>query len=101
MTHIRQEAMRYIVLPVEDARAVFAEHEISHMRRSVDGSQVIAHEEVLLRRRAAMGVQMLPSGDTGAAEWPYPVYEHGSAELAELLSSPQWSGEKGGAGDGV
>ena len=52
MTHIRQEAMRYIVLPVEDARAVFAEHEISHMRRSVDGSQVIAHEEVLLRRRA-------------------------------------------------
>lgn len=72
--------MRYYIMPIEDARAVFAGHEISHMRRSVDGSQVIAHEEVLLRR---------------------PVYEHGSAELAELLSSPQWSEEKGGADNGV
>lgn len=91
--------MRYLVIPVEDARAAgFSEKELSHMRRSADGLQAIVHEETLLRRRAAMGLQTLPSEDTGAAEWTYPAYEHGSTELDALLSSGQWHTE--GAGNG-
>lgn len=88
-------------MPIEDAQVVFTEEELNHKRKSVDGTQAIVHEEELLRKRGSLGVQTLPSGDGGAAEWPYPVYEHGSAELAELLSSPQWSEEKGGADNGV
>lgn len=91
--------MKYLVIPVEDARAAgFSEEEISHMRRSADGTQAIVHEETLLRRRAAMGLQTLPSDDTGVVEWTYPVYEHGSPELDALLSSGQWHTE--GAGNG-
>lgn len=37
-----------------------------------------------------MGLQTLPSEDTGVVEWTYPVYEHGSPELAALLASEQW-----------
>ena len=89
--HDAAMTMRYLVIPVEDARAAgFSEKEISHMRRSADGTQAIVHEETLLRRRAAMGLQTLPSEDTGVVEWTYPVYEHGSPELAALLASEQW-----------
>ena len=93
--------MRYYVMPIEDAQVVFTEEELNHKRKSVGGTQAIVHEEELLRKRGSLGVQTLPSGDGGAAEWPYPVYGHGSAELAELLSSPQWSEEKEGADNGV
>ena len=83
--------MRYLVIPVEDARAAgFNEKDLGHARRSADGTQAIVHEETLLRRRAAMGLQTLPAGDTGAVEWTYPVYLHGSPELAALLASEQW-----------
>lgn len=83
--------MRYLILPVEDARAAgFSEKELSHMHRSADGTQAIVHEETLLRLRAEMGLQTLPSEYTGVVEWTYPVYEQGSPELAALLASEQW-----------
>lgn len=83
--------MRYLVIPTEDARAAgFSEDELGHMRRNADGSQVIVHEDTLLRLRAAMGLQTLPSEYTGVVEWTYPVYEQGSPELAALLASEQW-----------
>ena len=85
--------MRYVVIPTEDLAALFTEEEMANMRKSNDGKSVIAHEEVLLRKREALGVMTLPMNqDTGRLEWPYPTYEHGSGELEGLLASDEWKG---------
>lgn len=89
--------MRYVVIPTEDLAALFTEEEMANMRKSNDGKSVIAHEEVLLRKREALGVMTLPmSQETGRLEWPYPTCEHGSGELDSLLSSEEWKGEEDG-----
>lgn len=43
--------MKYVVMPIEDAQVVFTEEELSTMRKSVDNTEVIVHEEILLVRR--------------------------------------------------
>ena len=82
--------MRYIVMPIEDALVVFTEEELSTMRKSVDNTEVIVHEETLIRKRNSMGLTTLPSEDTGIIEWTYPIYDYNSSELDTLLSSDKW-----------
>lgn len=82
--------MRYIVMPIEDAKAVFSEKELETMRKNVAGTKVIVHEETLLHKREAMGMSMLPSEETGQIEWTYPVYLSNDVALTELLASSAW-----------
>lgn len=82
--------MRFIVIPIEDAEVVFTEEELSTMRKSLDGTKVIAHEEILVKKRNVMGFTTLPSEETGVIEWTYPVYNYKSEELDTLLSSDEW-----------
>lgn len=84
--------MRYIIVPIEDAQIVFTQDELDHARKSVDGSEVIIDEPVLIRKRQAMGFVTLPADD-GGFEWTYPVYEHDSEELNTLLNGSEWSNE--------
>lgn len=86
--------MKYIVIPIEDAKIVFTDEELSTMRKSVDGTEVIVHENILVDKRNAMGLTTLPSGDTGTFEWTYPVYEFNSKELNNLLSSETWTSKE-------
>lgn len=89
--------MRYVIIPTDDLAALFTEEEMANMRKSNDGKSVIAHEEVLLRKREALGLMTLPiNQETGRLEWPYPTYEHGSGELEGLLASEEWKGEEDG-----
>ena len=83
--------MRFIVIPIEDAKVVFTEEELSTMRKSLDKTKVIAHEEILVKKRNAMGLTTLPSEETGVIEWTYPVYNYKSEELDTLLSSDEWA----------
>lgn len=85
--------MRYIVVPIEDVQALFSAEELEHARKSLDGSEMIVHEETLLRRREKLGLMTLPINQDGQVEWTYPVYEHGSPELEGLLGSEGWRGE--------
>lgn len=84
--------MKYIVIPIEDAQIVMTQDELEHARKSVDGSEVLVHEETLVRKRNTMGFITLPADD-GSFEWTYPVYEYESEELNELLNSNEWSNE--------
>ena len=82
--------MRFIIIPIEDAKTVFTEEELSTMRKSLNGTKVIAHEEILVRKRNALGLTTLPSDETGVIEWTYPVYNYKSEELDTLLNSDEW-----------
>lgn len=82
--------MKFIVLPLIDAQFIFTEEELAHMRKNVDETEVIVHEEILVEKRNAMGLTTLPSEETGQIEWTYPVYEYNSEELNNLLNSKNW-----------
>lgn len=73
--------MKFIVMPIEDAQIIFSPAEIEYARKSNNGTKMLVHEETLLRKRAAMGLQTLPSEETGEFEWTYPVYKYKSKEL--------------------
>lgn len=81
--------MRYIIIPIEDAQVVFTPDELSTMRKSIDSTQVIVHEEILLNKRNMLGLYTLSQEDT--FEWTYPVYNYNSKELNDLLSSEAWT----------
>ena len=83
--------MRYIVMPIEDAQVVFTEEELSTMRKSIDNTEVIVHENILIDKRNQLGLSTLPSEETGTFEWTYPVYEYNSNILNELLNSNKWT----------
>lgn len=85
--------MKFIVLPLTDAKFIFTEEELSHMRKNVDETEVIVHEETLISKREAMGMSVLPSEDTGQIEWTYPNYEYNSEELNNLLNSSEWTND--------
>ena len=84
--------MRFIILPIEEAAEVFTPEELEYARKSVDGTQVIMHEEILLQRKTELGFMTLP--ESGVAEWTYPVYDYASEELNTLLDSESWSSEQ-------
>lgn len=85
--------MKFIILPIEDLKTFFSDEEISHMRKSTDETKAIVHEEILIRKRNALGLVTLPSEDTGQIEWTYPAYEYNSEELNNLLNSKEWNDE--------
>lgn len=85
--------MKYILIPTEDARVVFTEEEIQHARKSIDGTQMIVHENILLDKRQSLGLTTLMNKETEKIEWTYPVYEYGSKELEQILQSEEWTEE--------
>ena len=82
--------MKFIIIPIEDAEILFTSDEIEHARKSVDGKSMIVHEETLIAKRNAAGLQTLPTEDTGEIEWTYPAYIYDSEELTNLLNSKDW-----------
>lgn len=82
--------MKFIIIPIEDAEVLFTSDEIEHTRKSVDGKSMIVHEETLIAKRNAAGLQTLPTEDTGEIERTYPVYIYDSEELTSLLNSKDW-----------
>lgn len=82
--------MKFIIIPIEDAEVLFTSDEIEHARKSVDGKKMIVHEETLIDKRNAIGLQTLPAEYTGEIEWTYPVYIYNSEELTDLLNSKDW-----------
>lgn len=82
--------MKYIVLPIEDAKVVFSEEELNTMRKNVADTEVLVHEEILLRKREQLGMSTLPINEDGTFQWTYPVYEYNTIELNNLLSSKEW-----------
>lgn len=87
--------MKFIVIPIEDAQLVFTEEELSRARKNVEGTEVIVHEEILLKKRQEVGLSTLPTDDTGEFEWTYPVYQDRSKELDDLLNSDDWTSKEG------
>lgn len=85
--------MRFIIVPIEDMKVMFTEQELSIMRKSIDGTKIIVHEEVLINKRNTLGLSTLPSEDIGIIEWTYPTYTHNSNELNNLLNSKEWYNE--------
>jgi hypothetical protein len=85
--------MRFIVIPIEDMKVMFTKQELSTMRKSIDGTKVIVHEEVLIDKRNTLGLSTLPLEDTGIIEWTYPTYTYNSNELNNLLNSKEWYNE--------
>lgn len=83
--------MNFIILPIEDAAVVFTAKELETMRKSIDCTEVIVHEEKLVDKRNQMGLTTLPSEETGTFEWTYPVYNSGNKDLYDLLNSDKWS----------
>lgn len=82
--------MKFIILPIEDAKVLFNEEELSTYRKSIDGTEVLFHEEILLERREQLGLSILPNEDTGIIEWTYPNYEYDTKEFDDLLHSNKW-----------
>ena len=64
------------------------------LRKSIDGTKVIVHEETLIEKQEAMGMTILPSEETGQIEWTYPNYEYNSDELNSILDSDKWNKEE-------
>lgn len=85
--------MRFIIVPIEDMKVMFTEQELSTMRKSIDNTKVIVHEEVLIDKRNTLGFSTLPSEDAGIIEWTYPTYTYNSNELNNLLNSKEWYNE--------
>lgn len=86
--------MKFIVLPLEDAKLVFTEQELETHRKSIDGTEVIIHEETLLEKRQALGMSILPTDEIGEIQWTYPNYEYNTDELNTLLESDKWSSKE-------
>lgn len=80
-------------MPISDAKLVFTDNELAHMRKNIEETEVIVHEDILLQKRSLLGLATLPSEDTGQIEWTYPVYEYGSEGLNMLLCGSSWNSE--------
>lgn len=88
--------MRFIVLPIEDAKLVFTEEELDTIRKNVNGTEVIVHEEILISKRQNLGLSPLPDveEEDDNIKWTYPVYEYNSDKLNTLLNSSEWKNEE-------
>ena len=83
--------MRFIIVPIEDMKVMFTEQELSTMKKSIDGTKVIVHEEILIDKRNQLGLSTLPTDNNGNIEWTYSVYKYETAALNDLLSSDDWT----------
>jgi hypothetical protein len=86
--------MKFIVLPIEDAKIIFTEKELETHRKSIDGTEVIVHEETLLEKRQALDMSILPTDENRVIQWTYPNYEYNTDELNNLLKSEKWSNKE-------
>lgn len=86
--------MKYIVLPIDDAKLIFTEEELNTIRKSTDETKVIIHEEIFLNKRQAIGMSILPTDENGVIQWTYPNYEYNTDELNTLLESDKWSSKE-------
>lgn len=86
--------MKFIVLPIEDAKIIFSEKELETHRKSIDGSEVIVHEETLLEKREVLKLEELLTDIDGIIQWTYPNYEYNTDELNNLLESDEWSSKE-------
>lgn len=86
--------MKFIVLPITDAKIMFSEKELETHRKSIDGTQVIFHEETLLKKRKMLELAELSADENGVIQWPYLNYEYESKELNDLLESDKWSSKE-------
>lgn len=86
--------MKFIVLPIEDAKIIFSEKELETHRKSIDGSEVIVHEETLLEKRKTLELRELPTDTDGTIQWTYPNYEYNTDELNNLLESDKWDSKE-------
>lgn len=85
--------MRFIIVPIEDMKVMFTEQELSTMRKSIDGKQVIIHEEILLNKKNNRELSNFAYEEIGLIDWPYPVYNYSSDELNILLNNTEWCNE--------
>lgn len=84
--------MRFIVLPISDVTSIFSPSEVEGMRKSIDGTEVIMHEEILAKKKEERGEELFTDPETGEILWdPYQVYQYGTRELDSLLESPEWT----------
>lgn len=81
--------MNFITIPLTDAAEVFTSDELEAARKSIDGKEVLVHEEILLQKKVERGLMTLPT-DGEPVVWTYPVYKYNSNELNELLNSDKW-----------
>lgn len=86
--------MKYIILPIDDAKLIFTEEEFNTIRKSTDETKVIVHEEILLEKRHALGMSVLPTDENGIIQWTYLNYEYNTDELNTLLESDKWSSKE-------
>jgi hypothetical protein len=86
--------MKFIILPIEDAKIIFSEKELETHRKSIDGNEVIVHEETLLEKRKTLEFRELPTDTDGTIQWTYPSYEYNTDELNNLLESDEWSSKE-------
>lgn len=85
--------MNFIIIPLADAAEVFTSDELEAARKSIDGKEVIVHEEILLQKKVERGLMTLPTDDEPIV-WTYPVYAYNSKELDTLLDSDKWTSKE-------
>ena len=88
-----KETMNFIIIPLADAAEVFTNDELEAARKSIDGKEVIVHEEILLQKKVERGLMTLPT-DGEPVVWTYPVYAYNSKELDTLLDSDKWTSKE-------
>lgn len=88
-----KETMNFIIIPLADAAEVFTSDELEAARKSIDGKEVIVHEEILLQKKVERGLMTLPTDDE-PVDWTYPVYAYNSKELDTLLDSDKWTSKE-------
>ena len=85
--------MNYIIIPLADAAEVFTNDELEAARKSIDGKEVLVHEEILLQKKVERGLMTLPT-DGEPVVWTYPVYGYNTAEFNNLLDSDKWASKE-------
>lgn len=88
-----KETMNFIIIPLADAAEVFTSDELKAARKSIDGKEVLVHEEILLQKKIERGLMTLPT-DGEPVVWTYPVYAYNSKELDALLDSDKWTSKE-------
>ena len=88
-----KETMNFIIIPLADAAEVFTSDELEAARKSIDGKEVLVHEEILLQKKVERGLMTLPT-DGEPVVWTYPVYAYNSKELDTLLDSDKWTSKE-------
>ena len=87
--------MRYVIVTVEwaAARGIMLTPE---MRKSLDGSKVVLHEEMVKTYLTPEDAEVSPLAE---GDGMFKSYAFDDAEFREILASPDWTPEEGAAAD--